>query len=77
MVDWKTICKLKEVGGLGLRDPLDINKVVGAKIWWKWITHEEEPWAKLWNKKYSPQWPKTFLIRFRENVPNSSIWKSD
>ena len=53
-VDWKTIYKPKEVGVLGLRDPLEINKVMGAKIWCKWITQEEEPWAKLWHMKYAP-----------------------
>ena len=34
LVDWKTICTPKAVGGLGLRDPLDSNKVMSAKIWW-------------------------------------------
>ena len=32
LVDSKTLCKPKDVGGLGLRDPLDINKVMGVKI---------------------------------------------
>ena len=48
----------KMLGGLGLRDPLDINIEMGAKIWWKRITHEDEPWAKLWHTKYASQWPK-------------------
>ena len=77
LLDWKTICKLKDVGGLGIRDPLDINKVMGAKIWWKWITHEKKPWDKIWHNKYTPQWPKKLLIRFREKFPNSKIWKLD
>ena len=58
LVDWKTIYKPKDVGVLGLRDPLNINKAMGAKIWWKWITHENKPWSKLWHVKYAPQWPK-------------------
>ena len=41
LVDWKTVCKPKDAGGLGLHDPLDTNKAMGAKIWWKWIIHEE------------------------------------
>ena len=53
LVDWKTICKPKDAGGLGQRDPLDINREMGAKIWWKRITHEDEPWAKLWHTKYA------------------------
>ena len=31
LVDWKTICTPKAVGGLGLRDPLDSNKVMSSK----------------------------------------------
>ena len=44
LVDWQTICTPKAVGGLGLRDPLDNNKVMSAKIWWQWVNYEEEPW---------------------------------
>ena len=75
MVDWQTVCKPKEVGGLGLTDPLDVNKARGAKIRWKLINHEEEPWAKLWHEKYELQWPKKSLIRFGEDPPCSSIQK--
>ena len=59
-----------------MRDPLDSNKAMGAKIWWKWITYEDEPWAKLWHAKYAHQWPQQTLIRFGENLPGSSIWKA-
>ena len=58
LVDSKTLCKPKDVGGLGLRDPLDINKAMGVKIWWKWITHQEESCAKLWHETYASHWPK-------------------
>ena len=64
LVDWQTICTPKVVGGLGLRDPLDNNKVMSAKIWWRWVNYVEEPWAKLWHLKYSPQWPKHSLVPF-------------
>ena len=53
LVDWKNVCKPKEVGGLGLHDPLDVNKARGSKIRWKLINHEEEPWAKIWHAKYA------------------------
>ena len=32
LVDWQTICTPKYVGGLGLRDPLDNNKVTSTKF---------------------------------------------
>ena len=65
LVDWKTICTLKFVGGLGLRDPLDNNKVMSTKIWWRWVNYAKESWDKLWHLKYSPQWPKHSLVHFR------------
>ena len=76
LVDWQTICTLKSIGGLGLRDPLDNNKVMSAKIWWRWVNYAEESWAKLWHLKYARQWPKKSLVRFRENIPGSNIWKT-
>ena len=62
LVDWKTICTPKSIGGLGLRDPLDNNKVMSAKIWWRWVNYAEEPRAKLWHLKYAPQFPKQSLV---------------
>ena len=54
LVDWKTLCTPKGMGGLGLKDPLDNNKVMSTKIWWRWVNYSEEPWAKLWHLKYAP-----------------------
>ena len=67
LVDWQTICTSKSLGGLGLRDPLDNNKVMSAKIWWRWVNYHEEPWAKMGHLKYAPQWPHQSLVRFEED----------
>ena len=32
LVSWKSLTKRKEEGGLGLRDPEILNKVLGAKL---------------------------------------------
>jgi len=76
LVDWNSVCTPKKDGGLGLRDPHTSNKVFNAKIWWRWITHDREPWAKLWNAKYAPLWEKQELGRFEDNIPGSGIWNS-
>ena len=39
LVDWQTICTPKSLGGLGLKDPLDNNKIMSAKIWWRWVNY--------------------------------------
>lgn len=47
LVNWDTVCTPKLNGGLGLRDPETNNDIMGTKIWWRWIKHEQEPWAKI------------------------------
>lgn len=76
LVDWDTLCTPKRAGGLGLRDPEAVNKVMGDKIWWKWVMYREEPWALLWHKKYTVRWYKQNLIRFVEDSLGSHIWKA-
>jgi len=74
LVDWKSICTPKNEGGLGLRDPHSTNKVFNAKILWRWVTHNHEPWARLWHAKYAWLWNKQQLIRYDEQPPGSFIW---
>lgn len=33
LVKWTEVCLLKSVGGLGLRDPLHSNNIMGVRIW--------------------------------------------
>jgi len=35
LVAWDKICKPKTHGGLGLDDSEVLNKVLGAKLWWR------------------------------------------
>jgi len=58
LVSWEKVCRPKNLGGLGMRDPETFNKVFNAKIWWKWVTYKEEPWAIFWHTKYVRQWDK-------------------
>jgi hypothetical protein len=76
LVDWNTLCTPKATGELGLKDSESSNKVMRARIWWRWITYTNEPWAQLWHRKYALGWEKKNLIRFVEEVPGSHIWKA-
>lgn len=66
----------ESVGGLGLRDPLHSNNIMGARIWWNWISKPHSPWGRLWQAKYAPGSPKEELIRFSSNTPGSLIWNA-
>lgn len=47
LVKWDTFFLPKCAGGTGLWDPYHSNAVMGARIWWKWITVPFTPWATL------------------------------
>jgi hypothetical protein len=76
LVSWKKVCSPKKDGGLGLRDPAILNKVLSAKIWWRWLKRPQDLWAQLWRKKYIPTWPETELIRWTGQSPGSLIWNA-
>jgi len=44
LVAWEKICKPKNNGGLGLDDPEILSKVLGGKLWWRWV---KDPEAQL------------------------------
>eukprot|EP00253_Pinus_taeda_P032242 PITA_32242 len=74
LVAWDKICKPKSHGGLGLHDPDILDKVLGAKLWWRWLMEIQKPWAKLWKQKYAMNWQETDLIRMTGHIKGSHIW---
>jgi hypothetical protein len=54
LVNWNIVGAPKNHGGLGIRDPTIMNKVLGAKILWRLITGRKELWKYVLNKKYFP-----------------------
>eukprot|EP00253_Pinus_taeda_P035520 PITA_35520 len=76
LVKWKKVCTPKITGGIGLRDPEHSNAVMGAKIWWKWLTSPDTPWARLWHAKYASNLPREEIIRMTEISKGSAMWNS-
>eukprot|EP00253_Pinus_taeda_P009857 PITA_09857 len=74
LVKWTTACLPKKGGGIYLRDPSHNNEVMGARIWWKWLTEPRTPWALLWIAKYARNYPMEELIRLSELSPGSIMW---
>eukprot|EP00253_Pinus_taeda_P011982 PITA_11982 len=52
-VSWSQLTERKEKGGLGLRDPETLNRVLGAKLWWRWLSGGNDLWKVIWRTKYS------------------------
>lgn len=76
LVKWDNVCLPKKAGGIGLRDPGYSNKVMGAKIWWIWLSNPNTPWASLWTAKYENNNPIEERIRMSEISTGSVIWNS-
>eukprot|EP00253_Pinus_taeda_P022943 PITA_22943 len=74
LVSWKHLTKRKEEGGLGLRDPEVLNRVMGAKLWWRWMRGGNDLWKNIWTHKYNM--PKTTeeILRLEETPKGSTIW---
>jgi len=74
LVKWTTVCLPKKYGGAALRDSQNSNDVMGASIWWKWLSAPNTPWATLWTTKYENNRPPENLIRLLPTEKGSLIW---
>jgi hypothetical protein len=74
LVSWEKLCRPKLQGGLGVRYPSIMNKVLSAKIWWRWLKNPRDLWARLWRKKYTPNTAEKNLIIWNGDNLGSLIW---
>ena len=74
LVKWDTIFLLKNYGGTEPQDPQHNSAVMGARIWWKWISDPHTPWAILWTTKCANNTPVDDLIRITKVGLGSLIW---
>eukprot|EP00253_Pinus_taeda_P021074 PITA_21074 len=75
LVSWKSLTKRKEEGGLGLRDPDILNKVSGAKLWWRWMRGGNDLWKRIWTQKYNMPATTAGILRVEETPKGSTIWE--
>lgn len=74
LVSWDHLMERKEKGGLGMRDPKKLNKVLGAKLWWRWLRGGNDIWKAIWTHKYNmPNTPEE-ILRLEDTPKGSTIW---
>eukprot|EP00253_Pinus_taeda_P024197 PITA_24197 len=73
LASWSQLTERKEKGGLGLRDPEILNKVLGAKLWWRWLSGGNDLWKTIWKEKYNMPDSAVEILRRRETPKGSSI----
>jgi hypothetical protein len=74
MVNWAITYAPKENGGLGIRDPENINLALGAKLFWCVITGEKEWWKKALYNKYLSKVRKRCMEEVDLGKLGSPIW---
>eukprot|EP00253_Pinus_taeda_P025221 PITA_25221 len=74
LVSWANLIQRKEEGGLGVRDPETLNKVLGAKLWWRWLQGGTNVWKKIWEYKYNMPEQTEEKLRIQNTPKGSSIW---
>eukprot|EP00253_Pinus_taeda_P020137 PITA_20137 len=79
LVAWEKICKPKNHEGLGLDDLEILSKVLGAKLWWRWIKEPGAHWAIIWKEKYASSWLDNDCIRMddREALFWEDRWQQE
>jgi hypothetical protein len=54
--------------------PRNLNQIMGAKIWWRWLKTPDALWAQIWKNKYAPTTQLDQLIRHNIKIQGSNIW---
>ena len=74
LVNWKWVCKHKELSGLRVINLRDFNNVLLLKWWWKLFDEPTRKWVMLLSHNYHPQtgWLSDICIN---KTSTSSFWK--
>ncbi|CAN1796019.1 Putative ribonuclease H protein At1g65750 [Linum perenne] len=72
-VNWDTVCKPKNLGGLGLRSARELNKAFLMKVAWNIISRPVELWVKALSTKYLIRSTRGYMLR--SNSGHSTLWR--
>ncbi|CAN1148633.1 Putative ribonuclease H protein At1g65750, partial [Linum perenne] len=72
-VNWDTVCKPKNLGGLGLRSARELNEAFLMKVAWSFLVAPEELWVKAVSSKYLTRSEAGLKLRRKSGF--SSLWR--
>ncbi|GKV24334.1 hypothetical protein SLEP1_g33961 [Rubroshorea leprosula] len=75
-VKWDTVCKDKELGGLGVKDLRKFNLALLAKWWGRLVNKDKGLWKKVIVEKYGKEGEPSYNW-LRENIGYGSTWWRD
>ena len=57
-----------------MRDPETLNKVLGAKLWWRWLRGGNYMWKIIWKEKYNLPESTVEILKRKDTPRESSVW---
>ncbi|CAN1845759.1 Putative ribonuclease H protein At1g65750 [Linum perenne] len=73
LVNWENLCKLKELGGLGLRSARELNQAYLLKLAWGILKQPSELWVDVMLTKYFTRTQNGLIPRATTRF--SSLWR--
>ena len=73
LVKWSIVKAPKQKGGLGIRNPEQMNKALGAKLVWRLATGKNYWWKEVIRKKYIKR-PRSKILNCSWDGKGTSIW---
>ena len=70
---WDQVCRLKDVGGLGLRRTAAVNTAFQCKLTWKVLTNNGSMWVRFMHTKYL--WNQEFFC-LKAKQGDSIEWRN-
>ncbi len=71
LVQWKVVCRSKEVGGLGILDLENMNMALLAKWWWKLLSGQKKFWRPI---VCGPYYSRRKPLKEGDSFRPSSFW---
>ncbi|XP_058749275.1 uncharacterized protein LOC131622266 [Vicia villosa] len=76
-ISWRTICKPKDQGGLGIKDIAAFNKALLIKWLWRFIKEDNALWKNILEAKYGAMHERILFKIKRSPLSRKSIWWRD
>ncbi|XP_050386378.1 uncharacterized protein LOC126802738 [Argentina anserina] len=75
LMNWDTICRPKQLGGLGIKKTAEMNQAILAKIGWRLFLKDSGLWANMFSSKYLVH-GSLFESDYKPPSNRSSSWRS-
>ena len=73
LINWETMTKGKDIGGLGIRSMQKMNLAFMAKFRWRLLSTKNELWAQILHSKYVKG--NLEVSKIKKKRKSSNVWQ--